>query len=104
MVAGGIFASLHLSSDGPVWVLVGLDRVVGPDPAAQAAWTWRLLVGVGLIWAVGAWVSTVKSRVSVAWPPTALVARTRKTWSSSSMRKCAVSMTSSPVNDHTCRS
>ncbi len=55
MVAGGIFASLHLSSDGPVWVLVGLDRVVGPDPAAQAAWTWRLLVGVGLIWAVGAW-------------------------------------------------
>lgn len=51
-----IFGTLHLSSDGPVWVLVGLDRVVGTDPGVQAAWTWRLLALVGALWAVGVWV------------------------------------------------
>ena len=51
-----IFGSLHLSADGPVWVLVGLDRVVGTDPGVQAAWTWRLLALVGVLWAVGVWV------------------------------------------------
>jgi len=51
LLAGWIWAGLHLSADGPVWVLVGLDRLVGPDPEAQAAWTWRLLAGAGLLWA-----------------------------------------------------
>jgi hypothetical protein len=55
LAAGGTFAGLHLSDDGPVWVLVGLDRWVGPSPEAQAAWTWRLLLAVGLGWAALAW-------------------------------------------------
>ena len=34
------------------WVLVGLDRLVGIDPRAQAVATSALCGGVGLLWTV----------------------------------------------------
>lgn len=62
LAAAGTFAGLHLSDEGAVWVLVGVDRLVGPDPAAQAAWTWRLFALTGVVWGalVGAWGSVAE--------------------------------------------
>ena len=40
---------------GDAWVLVGIDRAVGPDPERQARWTAALLALVGVGWAVAAW-------------------------------------------------
>ncbi len=55
LVASGTWAGLNLSDDGPVWVLVGLDRLVGPSPEVQAAWTWRGLAVLGLLWGGALW-------------------------------------------------
>lgn len=51
-----VFVGLHGTADGAVFVLTGLDRLVGPSPEAQAALTWKLLAGLGLLWgAAVAW-------------------------------------------------
>ena len=34
-------------------VLVGLDRLVGPNPYVQGAWTWRLLAGLAGLYGLG---------------------------------------------------
>lgn len=48
-LAAASFVSLHSGSD-EVFVLIGIDRLVGPDPRVQAAWSWKLFAAVGLVW------------------------------------------------------
>lgn len=60
LVAAWTFGTLHGGS-GPAWVLVGMDRLVGPDPGAQAALTWKLFAGVGSVW--GLWALAAKPQV-----------------------------------------
>jgi hypothetical protein len=50
-LAAFTFGALHADPEGPAWVLVGLDRWVGPSPAAQAALTWKIFAVTGLLWA-----------------------------------------------------
>jgi membrane protease YdiL (CAAX protease family) len=51
VVAAWIFGTLH-AGDGAAWVLVGVDRWVGPSPDAQAALSWKILAACGVVWSV----------------------------------------------------
>ena len=62
-VALASFVSLQAGGD-EVFVLVGLDRVVGIDPRAQAALTWKLCGAVGRGW--GLWALRAKPQGDAA--------------------------------------